>query len=228
MRDRTKRIGVLGAWLLGAVLVLTTPGFGQGGVTVMNDDVLRMVQAKLSPAIVISTISSAPSVNFDLSPSGVIVLKTSGVQEAVIQAMITREKEMLRSPNPDAPERSERLSSSRDADFILRNFKTLWVNATQAKFFGSTEMKAALAEDKDFQTLGVVLVDDPKVADVVLDVAYTFAWDYPFTLKHQNSTMVLTSGKGSGPFSGPLGAKSVAAELAKSLKTYRAPVTKKG
>jgi hypothetical protein len=158
----------------------------------MNDDVLRMVQAKLSPAIVISTISSAPSVNFDLSPSGVIVLKNSGVQEAVIQAMITREKEMLRSPNPDAPERSERLSSSRDADFILRNFKTLWVNATQAKFFGSTEMKAALAEDKDFQTLGVVLVDDPKVADVVLDVAYTFAWDYPFTLKHQNSTMVLT------------------------------------
>jgi hypothetical protein len=53
-------------------------------------------------------------------------------------------------------------------------------------------------------------VDDRAVADVVLDVDYTFAWDSPFTLKHQNTSMVLLSGKGSGSFYGPKEASSVA------------------
>lgn len=71
--------------------------------------------------------------------------------------------------------------------------------------------------------MNVVLVDDRNVADVILQVGYTFAWDFPFTLKYQNSSVVLLSGKGTGPFSGPAGAKSVAAELAKALKPYRLP-----
>ena len=51
--------------------------------------------------------------------------------------------------------------------------------------------------------------------DVVLDVTYTFAWDYPFELKDRSTSMVLLAGKGSGPFSGPAGATSVAKELVK-------------
>jgi len=40
--------------------------------------------------------------------------------------------------------------------------------------------------------------------------------------KHnQNTSVVLVSGKGSGPFSGPAGATSVASEFAKLLKAYR-------
>ena len=65
------------------------------------------------------------------------------------------------------------------------------------------------------------IVDDPAVADVVLEVGYTFAWDYPFSLKYQDTSVVLVSGKGSGPFSGPAGATSVASEFAKLLKAYR-------
>jgi hypothetical protein len=78
-----------------------------------------------------------------------------------------------------------------------------------------------------------------SLADVVLNVSYTFAWDYPagsstfemlsgakpllvaFTLKHQNTSVVLLSGKGTGPFSGPAGAPSVAGELVKTLKPFR-------
>jgi len=52
-------------------------------------------------------------------------------------------------------------------------------------------------------------------------VNYTFAWDYPFALRHQNTSVVLLSGKGVGPFSGPAGAISVAGELAKVLRPYR-------
>jgi hypothetical protein len=69
-------------------------------------------------------------------------------------------------------------------------------------------------------------VDDPAVADVVLDVAYRFAWDYPFTVRHQNTSVVLVSGKGSGPFSGPRGATSVASELVKALRPFRYSVLK--
>jgi hypothetical protein len=140
----------------------------------------------------------------------------------VIQAMISKERESEWKPNPDGPEKSQRVAAS-NPDSILRNFKTMAVNASQATFLNDTQVEAALGEDKDFQKLGIVLVNDVRFADVILDVGYTFAWDYPFTLRHQNSSVVLVSGKGEGPFSAPLGAKSVAAQLAKALKGYRTP-----
>jgi trypsin-like peptidase len=133
-----------------------------------------------------------------------------------------------RSTEPPKPEiqaedfaKSE-LLKSKDPDFILRNFRTLYVNTQNARFFGSDQMKAALGSNKDFTAMRISVVDNSSLADVVLEVGYTFAWDYPFSLKHQNTTMVLVSGKGHGPFSGPAGATSVAKELAKLLKPYRA------
>ena len=63
--------------------------------------------------------------------------------------------------------------------------------------------------------------DDPRVADTVLKVSYTFAWDFPFELLHQNTTIVLLSGKGEGPFSGPLGAADVARNFVNAAKTWR-------
>ena len=66
----------------------------------------------------------------------------------------------------------------------------------------------------------IAVVDDPSLADVILEVAYTFMWDYPFSLKHQNTSIVLVAGKGGG-IGGAAGAGSVANELAKLLKPYR-------
>ncbi len=122
---------------------------------------------------------------------------------------------------PEAAEKSDLLSASNDRDVILRNFRTMYVEARRAQYFGSDQLKAALGRNKDFIKLNIRIVDDPKVADTVLEVGYTFAWDYPFELKHQNTTIVLLSGKGSGPFSGPAGAASVASEFVKLAKPYR-------
>jgi len=108
-----------------------------------------------------------------------------------------------------------------DADAILRSFKTMYVLAQKTRFFSSNDLGAALAQNKDFTSLHIQIVDDPKAADVVLDVTYTPAWDYPFELKHQSTSMVLLAGKGTGPFSGPVGATSVAKELVKLAKPYR-------
>ena len=98
----------------------------------------------------------------------------------------------------------------------------MFVRAERAQYFGSDQLKAALGRNRDFALLEIRIVDDPKLADVVLDVGYTFAWDYPFELKHQNTTTVLLAGKGSGPFSGPAGAASVASEFVRLAKPYRA------
>lgn len=123
--------------------------------------------------------------------------------------------------NPDAPDQSELLKNSKDPDFILRNFKTMYVDAHAATYFGSDQMKAALGKNKEFQKLNIHIVDDPHVADVVLKVGYTFAWDYPFELRHQNTTIVLLAGKGEGPFSGPLGAADVARKFVNAAKPWR-------
>jgi hypothetical protein len=117
---------------------------------------------------------------------------------------------VAQSATPDAPEKSDVLKDSKDPDLILRNFKTMYVATQDIEFFGPDQMKAALHDNADFAKLSIHIVDDRRVADVVLVVGYTFAWDYPFELRHQNTTMVLLAGKGEGPFSGPLGAADVA------------------
>jgi hypothetical protein len=120
-----------------------------------------------------------------------------------------------------APELSEQLKESKDKNVLLRSFRTMYISASGAQFFDDNQVKAALGGNKDFASLNITIVESRALADVVLDIGYTFAWDYPFALKHQNTSMVLLAGKGTGPFSGPAGATSVAKELTKQLKPYR-------
>lgn len=121
----------------------------------------------------------------------------------------------------DDPERSELLAHSKDANFILRNFRTMAVDAHAAFYFDDHAMIASLGENGGFRKLGIRLVDDRRLADVVLEVSLSALWDYPFVLRHQNSSTLLVSGKGAGPFSGPLGAADVTRRLTKALKPYR-------
>lgn len=123
--------------------------------------------------------------------------------------------------NPTAAEKSDALAALPDRIAQLRAFKTMYVDATRAQYFGADQMKAALARNKGFAALNITIVDDASVADTVLRVGYTFAWDYPFELRHQNSSMVLVAGKGHGPFSGPAGAASVAEQFVTAIRSHR-------
>lgn len=123
--------------------------------------------------------------------------------------------------NPEAPDQSELLKNSKDREFILRNFRTMYVDAHDARYFSNALMKGALGKNPEFQKLNIRIVDDPSVADAVLRVSYTFAWEYPFELMHRNTTIVLLSGKGEGPFSGPLGAADVARNFMNAAKSWR-------
>ena len=183
----------------------------------------------LNFAVPIDTIlglaDSAPTKSFgsgsDLNPPATVVTPSPPSAPSVGGGVSS-------GAEPEAPEKSDLLSASKDQGFILRNFRTMYVEARRAQYFGSDQLKAALGRNKDFAKLNIRIVDDRKVADTVLDVGYTFAWDFPFELKHQNTTIVLLSGKGVGPFSGVAGAASVASEFVKLAKPYReTPVQKK-
>jgi hypothetical protein len=143
-------------------------------------------------------------------------------QAEAAQKAMQRQREVTQvRADPGAPDQSELLKNSHDRDFILHNFQTMYVEAYDARYFGSDQMKGALGRNKEFEKLHIRIVDDPRVADVVLRVSYTFAWDYPFELRHQNTTFVLLSGKGEGPFSGPLGAADVARQFVNAAKPWR-------
>ncbi len=137
------------------------------------------------------------------------------------------ERNLQAHADPDAPDQSELLRNSKDRDFILHNFHTMYVDARDAQYFGSDQLKSALQRNKGFEALNIRIVDDPHVADTVLKVGYTFAWDYPFELRHQNTTIVLLAGKGQGPFSGPLGAADVARQFVNVAKAWRKPTQAK-
>ncbi len=224
--DMWRSAGCLRAVIIVLSLTSAVHARGQAVDAITNDDVVKMVRAEVSPGIILTTIASAATFRFDVSPSGLIALKQAGVDDRIVEAMMARVRASGTTTDAStraAPEKSELLASSKDPEFILRNFKTILVDASKAQFFTTAQMKGALGNNKGFRSLNCSIVDDRAVADVVLDVSYTFAWDYPFSLKHQNTSMVLVSGKGYGPFSGPLGADSVAIELVKLLKPYRVP-----
>jgi hypothetical protein len=99
----------------------------------------------------------------------------------------------------------------------------MYVDGKGASFFGADQIKANLERNSGFSALHIDIVDDPKVADTVLVVGYTFPFDFPFELKYQNTSMVLLGGKGVGVLSGPAGSADVARQFIKLAKPYRVP-----
>ncbi|MCX6602894.1 MAG: hypothetical protein NTV52_04800, partial [Acidobacteria bacterium] len=59
----------------------------------------------------------------------------------------------------------------------------MYVDARRAQDFDSAQVKATLLENEDFAALQIRTVDDPKLADVVLEVGCTFAWNFAFQIR---------------------------------------------
>jgi len=84
VRARVGRSVVIG---LMACLGVSLIAQGAAGPPLTNTDVIKLVAAKLSDAVIITAIQSAPRAAFDLSTNSLIVLKQSGVSDPVIAAM---------------------------------------------------------------------------------------------------------------------------------------------
>ena len=61
-------------------------GQGAGTAPLNNDDVMKMVQAKLADAIILAKVKSS-TCKFDTSTDALIRLKGAGVSDAVLEAM---------------------------------------------------------------------------------------------------------------------------------------------
>lgn len=55
-----------------------------------NDDIISLAKVGLDDKLIISKIETAEAINFDLSTEGIVVLKTTGVSNAVIDTMMKR------------------------------------------------------------------------------------------------------------------------------------------
>ncbi len=67
-----------------------------------NNDIVKMVKAKLGDGIIISTIKTS-ACNFDTSVNGMVKLKTAGVSDPVIQAMRDVQEAARAAENASAP-----------------------------------------------------------------------------------------------------------------------------
>jgi S1-C subfamily serine protease len=173
--------------------------------------------APLAPA---AAVSPAPAPPAPVPPAPVSAASTPAAPTTASVAPQPSQKpsEPGTAPNAD-------LATSKDRDFILRHFQTMYIDV-HATYFGSKEVKAALGRNKDFAGLNIVLVDDPKLADTILLVGHTFGFNFPFELKHQASSIVLLTGKGVGIFSGQIGSVNVSGEFVKAAQPYRTPPPK--
>src|ERR1700676_4706181 len=99
-------------------------------------------------------------VNFKSGFKAVLLLSFVAIQCALAAAQ--RQGEPVATP--EAPERSDKLKTANDRDTILRTFKTMYVDATDAQFFDSEHMKASLLRNGVFANLTTVLWVDPKGA----------------------------------------------------------------
>src|SRR6266436_3377756 len=62
-------------------------GAQSSSTNLTNEDIIKLVQAKLPDSIVIAKIKSS-SCNFDTTADGLIKLKQAGISDSVVQAMV--------------------------------------------------------------------------------------------------------------------------------------------
>lgn len=84
---------------IAVVLLLTNSAIC---ATLTNSDVVKMAQAKIDPAIIVTSIENSESA-FDVSPQGLINLSSAQVPEPVIAAMIKRASAPAATSTPTTP-----------------------------------------------------------------------------------------------------------------------------
>jgi len=67
-------------------VTMTRGGQGAGAAALNNDDIMKMVQAKLADAVIVAKVKSS-TCKFDTSTDALIKLKGAGVSDAVLEAM---------------------------------------------------------------------------------------------------------------------------------------------
>lgn len=84
------------------VIAITAAVLAQSSESLTNDDIVKMVRAELSTTIIVTTVESAKSANFDLSPSALVTLKGAGVNDRIIETMQMKARDRAQSSGRNA------------------------------------------------------------------------------------------------------------------------------
>src|SRR5438874_1984090 len=92
LRSKSKVLVLTAAFLVVMVgaTIAAVPQAGSRSIT--NTDIINLAKSGISDPIIIQTIEQTSESSFDTSPDGLINLKTAGVSDAVISAMIVRKR----------------------------------------------------------------------------------------------------------------------------------------
>ncbi len=179
--------------------------------------------------IIVGSMLPGQNLNFAVPVENVLGLADSaptlsyqaGAQLRLPTAAPTPPPKLVEGMDVTGPEKSDALSS-RDPQVIMKKFRTIYVQSNSV-WVKDEVVKDALRNRPEFNELGMVIVDDAKVADAILTTdRVLFTWDFTYRLVHQNTSIILASGRFTR-IDGITAANTFAEDILKKVKAARMP-----
>ncbi len=106
---------------------------------------------------------------------------------------------------------------------LLATSKTLYITS-YSNLFKSVQLLNELRKRQEFTNWNLSFVDEREVADLILEVEHVpLTWEFPFTIRHQRTGVVITAGK-IYAWGGGDGAQLMASRVTERLTKLRASV----
>ena len=113
-----------------------------------------------------------------------------------------------------------------DPKQILKSARTIFIRSKTSFLTGDT-LDRALAQQKDWEKLGLTIVQDPRVADLLIELDRPlFTYIHTFVISDKRTTIVLGSGKVTA-FDGTIASGGLAKDIVKIFSAARFPVPAK-
>ncbi len=123
------------------------------------------------------------------------------------------------------PQSSAAIAGS-DPKQILKNARTIYIRSKTA-FLTVDTLDRALARQKDWDKLGLTIVQDPRVADLFIELDRPlFTYIHTFVIVDKKTSIVLGSGKATA-FDGTIASSGLAKDIVRIFSAARLPVPPK-
>jgi hypothetical protein len=188
-------------------IVTTTPDVKGRNIAVPLSSVLGMIRSAQNPQPLagVTPVSARPSI----TPVPIAQSSVQMPERAVIP------------PSPAGPG-SVIVKPTTPRD-VLASSKTVYVRSNSVSF-KSGQLVNALMKQTDFPAFGLTFVDDPQLADLIIEIDHVvFTWKYTFKIYSQRLSVVVATGDRI-IWDGNVGADAMAERVVEKLRATRGPV----
>jgi hypothetical protein len=125
----------------------------------------------------------------------------------------------------DVPQSSAAIADAKPSQ-ILKNAKTIAIHS-KTSFLTVDTLDRALVGQKDWEKLGLTIVQDPRVADLLIEIDRPlFTYVHTFVIVDKRTSIVLGSGKVTA-FDGTIASTGLAKDITKIFASERLPKPQK-